>query len=55
MHSFKCRLETESLFFWSDLWLEGASLADIAPNLTAVVAKRRHKQRLVASALVNNT
>jgi hypothetical protein len=28
----------ESLFFWTDPWLQGARLLDIAPNLMATVA-----------------
>jgi hypothetical protein len=33
----------EALFFWTDPWLQGRRLADIAPELTAVVVTRRRK------------
>jgi hypothetical protein len=44
----------EALLFWSDPWLQGAHLVDIAPELTAAVPPRRHKRRSVACALHGN-
>ena len=40
--------------FWSDKWLHGKSLADLAPSLYPLVAKRNIKRRTVQDALVNN-
>jgi hypothetical protein len=44
----------ESLFFWTDPWLQGTCLADIALDLTAAVGAHQRKQRSVANALHNN-
>jgi hypothetical protein len=33
--------------FWTDQWLEGKSLGDLAPNLVAVVPKRVAKSRTI--------
>jgi hypothetical protein len=41
----------ETLFFWSDPWLHGVRLAEIAPELTAAVPPRCLKRCLVACAL----
>ena len=40
--------------FWSDRWLHGQSLLDLAPCLCNVVDNRVRKQRTVAEALQNN-
>jgi hypothetical protein len=40
-----------SALFWTDLWLEGQSIADIAPDLVGAVSNRRHTRRTVFSAL----
>jgi len=37
--------------FWTDRWLQGQSLADLAPCLCAAVGPRIKKQRIVAQAL----
>jgi hypothetical protein len=44
----------ESLFFWTDPWLQGTCLADIALDLTVAVGAHHHKQRSVANAFHNN-
>jgi len=43
----------ESIKFWKDRWLQGRTLAEIAPNLYNLVPKRVVKTRTVAKALVN--
>ena len=43
----------ESIKFWKDRWLQGRTLAEIAPNLYNSVPKRVVKTRTVAQALVN--
>ena len=40
--------------FWSDRWLQGHSLLDLAPCLCNAVDSRVMKQRTVAQALQNN-
>lgn len=40
--------------FWSDPWLDGKSIADLAPCLCATVGARVKKQRTVAQALQLN-
>ena len=37
--------------FWSDRWLHGQCIADLAPRLFAAVSKRRVKRRSVRDAL----
>ena len=37
--------------FWSDSWLEGVSLQDVAPSLCRAVSSRVRVQRTVAQAL----
>jgi hypothetical protein len=41
----------ESTFFWSDRWLPGGRISDIAPNLFAAVPKRAVKHRRVREGL----
>ncbi|KAG2661257.1 hypothetical protein PVAP13_1KG493905 [Panicum virgatum] len=38
-------------FFWTDRWLNGKSLADVAPCLYATVGPRIRQKRTVAQAL----
>jgi hypothetical protein len=38
-------------FFWSDPWLDGQCIANLAPELVEAVLKRTHNRRMVASAL----
>jgi hypothetical protein len=39
--------------FWRDKWLTGRSIQDLAPNLYALVPKRRASRRTVMNALVD--
>lgn len=39
------------LFFWSDRWLAGQSIADLAPAVVAAVNPHAIKHRTIASAL----
>jgi hypothetical protein len=39
--------------FWRDKWLAGRSIQDLAPNLYALVPKRRASRRTVMDALVD--
>jgi hypothetical protein len=39
------------LRFWTDMWLERCSIAQLAPDLTAAVPKQRQKTRSVESGL----
>jgi hypothetical protein len=45
----------EEILFWTDRWLGGHTLAEIAPNLFKTVQKRTTKRRTVAQALHNRT
>jgi hypothetical protein len=40
--------------FWTDLWLQGKSISELAPSLFDGVPKRRRKSRTVREALNNN-
>lgn len=40
-----------SILFWSDPWLQGLSIEDIAPHLAAAVATKIKKRRSLAQAL----
>ena len=39
--------------FWTDRWLHGQCIADLAPRLFAAIPKRRVKRRTVRDALTN--
>ena len=41
----------EGTLFWSDSWLQGHGLKDLAPNVFKCVPSRIHKTRTVAAAL----
>lgn len=41
-------------FFWSDRWIHGQRIADLAPQVLATVSKRRINQRKVQEALTDN-
>ena len=43
----------EKIQFWTDRWLNGHTLAELAPNLFNAVPKRTAKRRTVAQALQN--
>jgi hypothetical protein len=45
----------ESALFWKDRWLGGRSIKAMAPELYALVPKRRRKVRTVRQALVDRT
>lgn len=40
--------------FWRDKWLEGQSIADLAPLLFALVIKRKANRRTIQEALVDH-
>jgi hypothetical protein len=41
--------------FWEDTWLDGGSIADIAPELYALIPRRPRKRRTVREALVDRS
>jgi hypothetical protein len=43
----------EHILFWSDRWLGGNTVSEMAPNLLKTIAKRVIKQCTVAQALEN--
>ena len=43
----------EKIMFWTDRWLDGNTMAEVAPNLFKTVSKRTAKRRTVAQALQN--
>jgi hypothetical protein len=45
----------ESALFWEDRWLDGRSIKELAPEVFALVPKRRRKVRTVRQALVDRT
>jgi hypothetical protein len=42
-----------TFLYWSDAWLEGARLADLAPDLVVAVSNNSRRRRTVASAMLN--
>jgi hypothetical protein len=44
-----------TILFWVDPWLEGARLADIAPDLVAASSRRGRRWRTVADALQDHS
>ncbi|WVZ79993.1 LOW QUALITY PROTEIN: hypothetical protein U9M48_027511, partial [Paspalum notatum var. saurae] len=47
--------EGKSTKFWTDRWLDGKCIADLAPSLFSAVPKRAVKSRTVPQALHNRT
>jgi hypothetical protein len=45
----------ESALFWEDRWLDGKSIKEMAPDVYALVPKRRRKARTVREVLVERT
>jgi hypothetical protein len=43
----------ESTLFWTDKWLHGGSLDQMAPELSQLIPKRVFKERTVKDALLN--
>jgi hypothetical protein len=43
-----------STLFWSDIWLNGHRVADIAPRLLTVIPKRRVNTCTVRGALIEH-
>jgi hypothetical protein len=39
--------------FWSDHWIEGSSMKQLAPDVTVAVPKRITKLRIVSEGLLN--
>jgi hypothetical protein len=39
--------------FWTDRWIYGQSIADLAPQVLALVSKRKRNKRTVLEALTN--
>jgi hypothetical protein len=44
----------EGTLFWTDKWLHGQSIADLAPSLFSIIPQRRRQQHTVQAALQNN-
>jgi N-glycosylase/DNA lyase len=44
-----------TFWYWLDPWLQGQCLADIAPDLLAMIPTRCKKRRTVRHALHGNT
>jgi hypothetical protein len=44
--------DVESALFWEDRWLDGKYIKEMAPEVYALVPKRRRKARTVREALV---
>ena len=42
-------------FFWTDRWIHGCAIKEIAPALLATVPPKVQKQRTVAQGLLNRT
>ena len=45
----------EEILFWTNGWLDGHTMAEIAPNLFKTIQKRTTKRRTVAQALHNRS
>ncbi|XP_051219522.1 uncharacterized protein [Lolium perenne] len=43
----------ESALFWEDLWMDGRSIKEMAPEVYELVPKRRRKARMVREALLD--
>jgi hypothetical protein len=44
----------ESTLFWTDRWLHGRKIADLAPLLFATIPQAKRKRRTVQQALQNH-
>lgn len=44
----------ENILFWKDRWLNGTSIADLAPHLIQNIARRVINKRTVAEAIYNH-
>jgi hypothetical protein len=44
----------QDTMFWTDKWLHGQCIADLAPSLLAAIPHRRRRQRTVQDALQNH-
>lgn len=45
----------EQTLFWTDRWLDGHTISEVAPSLFSAVSKRTAKRRTVAQALQNQS
>jgi hypothetical protein len=45
---------SEHVLFWTDCWLQGQKISDLAPHLFAVVPPARRKNCIVKEAFTNH-
>jgi hypothetical protein len=45
----------ESALFWEDRWLDGKTIRELAPEVYALIPKRRRKIHTVRQALVERS
>ncbi|KAK1691938.1 hypothetical protein QYE76_008635 [Lolium multiflorum] len=45
----------KSVLFWTDQWINGATVADLAPSVLATVGGRQRNSRTVADGLLNDS
>jgi hypothetical protein len=45
----------EATLFWKDRWLDGKSIKEMAPEVYALVPKRRRKARTIREVLIERT
>ena len=43
----------ETILFWKDLWLNGHTILELAPNMIKAIPKRTINRRMVSQALLN--
>jgi hypothetical protein len=58
IYFFSMAMQTElgngaTTFFWTDRWLLGHRIADLAPRLFGIIPKRRVNKRTVVDAISN--
>jgi hypothetical protein len=50
-----CGLEQFDFFFWTDRWLLGHKIVDLAPRLFGIIPKKRVNKRTVVDAISNQS